>query len=54
MVSYSDVKTRLCDKCSKLIDSRLRFPCVRKEKVINDDKPEEKKLKWLAYHEYCV
>ena len=53
LASYKDVKTRPCDKCSRLLDRNAQFPVVRTRK--RAQQPDGLYTKeWLALHQPCA
>ena len=47
LASYADLQKRPCDKCKKLVDTRLDFPVLRMKTKENDTD------QWKAYHPSC-
>ncbi|KAI1612990.1 hypothetical protein EDD37DRAFT_329690 [Exophiala viscosa] len=50
LAAYSDVKTRHCDKCNKLVNNELLLPLVRQLKPESSNEHVE----FLALHQDCV
>ncbi|KEF55021.1 uncharacterized protein A1O9_08674 [Exophiala aquamarina CBS 119918] len=50
LAAYSDIKSRPCDKCKKVVDNKLLLPYVRKPTGPGADQP----LQFLALHRDCI
>jgi len=50
LAAYSDIKSRPCDKCKKVVDNNALLPYVRKPTAPGTDQP----LQFLALHRDCV
>lgn len=53
LASYSDVKSRPCVKCSRLLDRNAQFPVLRSRKKTKQ--PDGRNaIQWLALHTACT
>ncbi len=52
LASYTDVRTRPCVKCSRLLDRNGRFPVVRAKKIWKTE--EGQPGEWSALHSSCA
>ncbi|KAK5203580.1 hypothetical protein LTR41_010713 [Exophiala xenobiotica] len=48
--AYHDIKTRACDKCNKLVNTKLQLPLIRQLKSATSDG----KFQFLALHPDCA
>lgn len=48
--AYHDIKTRACDKCNKLVNTKLQLPLIRQLKSATSDG----KFEFLALHPDCA
>ena len=53
LASYSDIKTRRCEKCNALLDSNAQFPV---ERVRTGSKTTNGEIvdRWEALHTECL
>ena len=53
LASYTDVYSRKCVKCGRLLDSKPQFPAARRKRTRRSTDGDDKPV-WDAYHEGCL